>query len=226
MAPVTWRGKEPWHQQPWHWPSFTRLSIPKGSIVSLVAGAEIPGQRLSLIVWILWHNVLHSSVAGSDMMSTGYLKVTIHANVQRTKLFSESQIVHRELNQLYWWLTQYSDVTMSIMHHVSNLGQLDCVFNSLFCSTTKKTTELHIIGHFWGESPSDQCIPLSKMAIKKWPLMWKAFPWHDVILNLTTALNTLRPRQNGWHFPDDIFKCILLNENLWISIKIPPKFVA
>ena len=35
-----------------------------------------------------------------------------------------------------------------------------------------------------------------------------------------TYLNTLRPRQNGRHFPDDIFKCIFLNENVWISIKI------
>ena len=33
-------------------------------------------------------------------------------------------------------------------------------------------------------------------------------------------LNTLRPRQNGRHFPDDIFKCIFLNENVWIFIKI------
>ena len=29
---------------------------------------------------------------------------------------------------------------------------------------------------------------------------------------LSFALNTLRPRQNGCHFADDIFKCILLNE--------------
>ena len=26
--------------------------------------------------------------------------------------------------------------------------------------------------------------------------------------------NTLRPRQNGRHFPDDIFQCIFLNENV------------
>ena len=32
-------------------------------------------------------------------------------------------------------------------------------------------------------------------------------------------------RQNGRHFADDIFKCIFLNENLWISIKISLKFV-
>ena len=38
-------------------------------------------------------------------------------------------------------------------------------------------------------------------------------------------INTLRPRQNGRHFPDDIFKCIFLNENEWISIKLSLKFV-
>ena len=38
-------------------------------------------------------------------------------------------------------------------------------------------------------------------------------------------INTLRPRQNGRHFADDVFKCIFLNENLWISLKIPLKRV-
>ena len=41
----------------------------------------------------------------------------------------------------------------------------------------------------------------------------------------TQSFNTLRPRQNGRHFADDIFKCIFLNENLWISIKFSLKFV-
>ena len=36
---------------------------------------------------------------------------------------------------------------------------------------------------------------------------------------------TLRPKQNGRHFPDDIFKRIFLNENAWISLKISLKFV-
>ena len=39
------------------------------------------------------------------------------------------------------------------------------------------------------------------------------------------VINTLRPRQNGRHFADDIFKCIFLNENVLISIKISLKFV-
>ena len=38
-------------------------------------------------------------------------------------------------------------------------------------------------------------------------------------------INTLRPRHNSRHFTDDIFKFIFLNENVWISLKISPKFV-
>ena len=39
------------------------------------------------------------------------------------------------------------------------------------------------------------------------------------------CFNTLRPRQNGRHFADDIFICIFLNENVWKSIKISLKFI-
>ena len=38
-------------------------------------------------------------------------------------------------------------------------------------------------------------------------------------------VDTLRPRQNGCHFPDDIFRCIFLNENVQITIKISLEFV-
>ena len=38
-------------------------------------------------------------------------------------------------------------------------------------------------------------------------------------------LNTLRPRPNGHHFADDIFKGIFLDENIWIPVKISLKFV-
>ena len=41
----------------------------------------------------------------------------------------------------------------------------------------------------------------------------------------TRRMNTLRLRQHGRHFPD-IFKCIWFNENVWILIKISPKFVS
>ena len=38
-------------------------------------------------------------------------------------------------------------------------------------------------------------------------------------------VDTLRPKQNGRHFADDIFKCFFLNENVSIPIKISLRFV-
>ena len=43
---------------------------------------------------------------------------------------------------------------------------------------------------------------------------------------LSQVFNLLRPRQNCGHFAANIFKCILLNENIWISIEISLKFVT
>ena len=37
---------------------------------------------------------------------------------------------------------------------------------------------------------------------------------------MAISINTLKPRQNGRHFADDIFKCIFLDENVWIPIKL------
>ena len=45
--------------------------------------------------------------------------------------------------------------------------------------------------------------------------------WFD---RLCLNISTLRPRQNCRHLADGIFKCILLNENVWISLKISLKF--
>ena len=54
--------------------------------------------------------------------------------------------------------------------------------------------------------------------------------WHgpgslSTIHCLKEAVNTLRPRRNRRYFADDIFKCIFMNENVRISIKISLKFV-
>ena len=39
-----------------------------------------------------------------------------------------------------------------------------------------------------------------------------------------SCINTLRPRQNGCHCPNNIFKCNFLNENVSVSIMISVKF--
>ena len=46
--------------------------------------------------------------------------------------------------------------------------------------------------------------------------------WISVIMS--HVFSTSRPRQNGRHLADDIFKCIFLNGNVWILIKISQKF--
>ena len=45
-----------------------------------------------------------------------------------------------------------------------------------------------------------------------------------ILGHLDYNFNTLRPRQYGYQFPDDIFKCLFLNENLWVSFEISLKF--
>ena len=55
------------------------------------------------------------------------------------------------------------------------------------------------------------------------------FPWTSYSGNQEPLLltwfdfNILRPRQNGRHLTDDIFKCIFLYENVWIPIWISLK---
>ena len=55
---------------------------------------------------------------------------------------------------------------------------------------------------------------------------WEDHPLQLFLIHqsLIAYFNTLRLRQNGRHFADDIFKCIFLNENVWIPIKISLKF--
>ena len=48
------------------------------------------------------------------------------------------------------------------------------------------------------------------------------FKWVDMV---KFRFNSLRPRQNRRYFADVVFKCIFLNENVWIPIKISLKFV-
>ena len=76
------------------------------------------------------------------------------------------------------------------------------------------TTSLHV----------QQLLPDSSRRLKLWWIeRTTVIISHDVLTLL--FLNTLRPIQNDRHFPNDIFKCIFLNENIWHSMKISLKFV-
>ena len=53
---------------------------------------------------------------------------------------------------------------------------------------------------------------------------WGCLHPSDFYVDIRTS-NTLRPKWNGHHFPDDICKCVFFNENVLISINISLKFI-
>ena len=59
---------------------------------------------------------------------------------------------------------------------------------------------------------------------------WQSWHYDNTLFSvinhtLKTVVNSSPLGQNGRHFTDDIFECIFLNENEWISLKISVKFV-
>ena len=52
--------------------------------------------------------------------------------------------------------------------------------------------------------------------------IWLDWTWTEH--GAARDLNRLRPKQDGQHFIDGIFKCIFMNENVWILIKISLRF--
>ena len=87
--------------------------------------------------------------------------------------------------------------------------------------------------------------PHSRCHVRTWHSWVSSSNWrglqlktsfHEVVNSLMACLyrwiwsvicvDTKWPRQNGRHFPNDIFKWIFFNKNVWISIKISLKFVC
>ena len=81
------------------------------------------------------------------------------------------------------------------------------------------------------------------LALQKWQTQYQLFQMHKTAYKGSTSVkqkswlvmypstettflvNSLRLRRNRRHFTDDIFKCIFLNEHVWISITVSLKFV-
>ena len=103
--------------------------------------------------------------------------------------------------------------------------QLTCLFKSL--SQISKVYTL-----FWSEKQRSLQLRQSR-----WHMQWRTWQricqqmrgWQKQTKNIKLSqmgwLNTLRPRQDGRHFPDDIFKRIFLNHNVRIPINISLEFV-
>ena len=114
---------------------------------------------------------------------------------------------------------------------VSNHQPYDRLLNRLFGRRSMKTSKLRVTGLCAGKSPVTGEFPAQMASnaenISIWwrhhdnnvhPLLshWLLgleIPSPTAFMLWHRGLNTLRSRQNGRHFPDDIFKCIFLNVN-------------
>ena len=109
-------------------------------------------------------------------------------------------VISYGINELgHHWIIKWL-VTCSVPSHLPEPMLICCKLERL---------QGHLINIQW--------FSFKKMHLK---MSTKWCPYPDI------TVNTLRPRQNGPHFPDDIFKCLFLNENVWISKRISLKFVS
>ena len=99
---------------------------------------------------------------------------------------------------------------------VSNYRPFDCLFDSLF--------KLSIKGHQSSVLLS-LCSGNPSVAGDTQSVSVSWWCYYVINENVFHIVNSSRPRYNGRHFPDNIFKRIFLNENLWIATKILLKFI-
>ena len=101
----------------------------------------------------------------------------------------------------------YNDVIMNEI--ASQITSLTIVYSIVYSDADQRKHQSSAsLAFVWGIHREPVNSP------HKWPVTRKMFPFDDVIM--------LRP--DFCHFAD-IFKCTFLNENVWISLKISPKFI-
>ena len=132
------------------------------------------------------------------------------------------------LNQ--WWL-----LLGVVMWHSPESNSIACAkatilhndfkyYTSNITATSPMVNELTNLGlTSRGKEATGAC----KWMINTFCLFWLYIP-RNYKINHTIFLstfNTFRPRRNGCHFADNIFKYISMNEKFCILIQIPLKFV-
>ena len=93
-------------------------------------------------------------------------------------------------------LIGYNDCWIS--WNISINGSCACNYDNIFYTSVKNFTALYKV--------------IIRLVISINPVSHR----HTHPCQSCTAINTSRPRLNGHHFQDDIFRCIFLNENVWI----------
>ena len=107
------------------------------------------------------------------------------------------------------WETNFNEILIKIQQFLFNKMHLKMSSGKWqpFCLS------LNVLNHTKHNTVQTACTFLGRYCVV------------TTVVSGESDINTLRPRQNGRHIPDDIFKWIFLNENVLISINISLKFV-
>ena len=119
---------------------------------------------------------------------------------------------------------------------ITSSFQIHEIVNSFQMQVYTENANLTITVHTdalapYGARPSVGTATSEKLDVFATKLIQLLVIWNTLSLQMTLLKRpissrkiALAPRQNDWHFTDDIFKCILVNENLSILNKIRLKF--
>ena len=127
------------------------------------------------------------------------------------------------IQYLGWWLVLYRNCRLPHLHTSTELIYRLCHYSREWCNDPltplpflnewfrrQMTFERDWVIHHFVEDK------IKELIVLKLSLISCSLWWNWLIPRQLTWLyfNTLRPRQNGGNFADDIFRCIFLNENI------------
>ena len=122
---------------------------------------------------------------------------------------------------LYLWrlfnlqYVHYNDVIMSAM--ASQITSLTIVHSSVYSGADQRKHQSYASLAF--------VRGFHRWVKKVWWIWLNVSHGYNKSWGNNNCCNTLRPRQNGRHFPDDICKRIVMNKNCCILMKVSLKFV-
>ena len=112
---------------------------------------------------------------------------------------------------------------MTIMRQLRSFAEVELqMILVILCLNTFRSQQNGC--QFADEIYDDVIQHIQQLGCKTWlhNFLWR---WNFRLIFML-LLGKLRPEQNGWCFPGDIFKCIFMNEKSWILNKISLDYVC
>ena len=116
------------------------------------------------------------------------------------------------------------NLTMISYGYQESLCTIHLVASDNFCCMSAVCTHSNIAGRY--EIFMRVTCYMSGYITRRQGLhIWKSVTYLSMLVADEDNVNSSSPGQHGRHFADDIFKCVFVNENIWISKRISLKFV-